>query len=76
VFWVFDSSILSAEHKIVQRDSDTGDKCHHEIEGGPNKFFGKLIKKVPFGDFLTCEDGKFRNLDSRDAERFSQIYGR
>ena len=56
-FWIFDSSILPSQCSIVQKDSLTGDTCHHNVLGFARKNDAKKFFKVHFDtmrDTLIC----------------------
>ena len=76
VFWEFDSGLIPSQCRIEQVDSDTGDKCHHEIKGvsktSLNRVLRDLRKTWDIGQLSICDplcgspDG-FRPLKPSDV---------
>jgi hypothetical protein len=67
IFWEFDSNTtLPATATITQKDSESGDTCHYNIEGLSRKESKSIIYGVSIENCFICEDGVIRPLTAED----------
>ena len=69
IFWRVPSEDIPETCVVQQKDSETGDVCHHNIQGWPKNEVRQYFKKVPLTDFLICADGGTRPITRLEAER-------
>jgi hypothetical protein len=57
IIWIFNKNILPSKASLIQVNSTTGDKCHHNIEGISNG----VAKRIFMNNFDLLKDGKICN---------------
>ena len=55
IFWEFDGNYFPG-CSFEQETSDSGDECHHNMNGLSNNQAGKIIKKLPIEDLRLCAE--------------------
>ena len=72
IFWKFSSTQLPAGHELQQQDSQSGDKCHHNIFNVSDKSAKDILKQVQENDFtgfnICDENNNCRQLNQNDIE--------
>lgn len=72
VFWVLDDSVLPTGSRLIQKDSHSGDKCHHNITDIPKTAARQLFKRQDWRSFFVCRNGHYDHLTENDVARFAQ----
>jgi hypothetical protein len=67
VFWEFDSEQSLPSHAtLVQKDSESGDSCHYNIQGISINESKRIIYAVPVNNCSVCDNGIIRQLTLED----------
>lgn len=67
IFWEVPSSTFGKQGcHCEQIISDTGDPCHHNIMGIPEKEARRIIISVPTHEFMLCDSQGIRPLQESD----------
>ena len=61
--------------KLVQDDSDTGDKCHHDLVGMTDKQLKKILKSNSITTFQYCRSGQPQSLTLEILEELAKAEG-
>jgi hypothetical protein len=69
IYWRFAEAVFPAGTPIVQETSDSGDECHHNVEGMSDKALKKIFKAVDFHAFEVCQNGHASRLTDADVKR-------
>ena len=75
VFWPFEDKIIPSKCKFVQKDSDSGDKCHYVIENMSDKQAKRLFNQhgnLPnnLKKLKICDNCLPRQLKDSDIKNF------
>lgn len=72
MFWEVPPEILGRQGcSLEQIDSVSGDPCHHNIMGIPEKEARRIIIKVPTHEFKICDSKGIRPLTESDLPSVS-----
>ncbi len=53
----------------MQKTSDTGDECHHNIVGLSDREARNALKDAPIDEMMVCENGTHRPLTISDIPK-------
>lgn len=67
-FWRVQSHAFPKVVEIVQKDSDTGDRCHQELFKYPRNQRRKVMPGLTIAQFEVCDGFESRTLTLRDIE--------
>ena len=68
IFLRFRVEEIPAGHSLAQCDSDSGDACHHLVNGLGKKFGKRLVERTPLDRYEICDAGSCRALTIEDIE--------
>jgi hypothetical protein len=74
IFWVFNRDIIPKDCDFIQRDSDTGDKCHYDIVNLSAKKAKKIFNKYNYNglkNFQICDNNHPRQLEQADLSKLT-----
>ena len=69
IFWEVPTEDIPEGCSLPQSDSESGDKCHHNIIGWGEKKSKAYIKKKAFDTYLICDPNGVRPLTKEDLEK-------
>src|SRR5258706_3915532 len=57
IFWIFAATALPPGYRLERKDSQTGDRCHHNLLGLTDRQLRNLIINVPLSAMSICRNG-------------------
>lgn len=68
IYWEIPAEDIPTECEYPQSDSESGDKCHHNIKNWSEKESKKYIKKKSLDTYLICDPNGTRSLTKEDLD--------
>lgn len=68
MYWPVDEALLPDGHTIMQCDSSSGDKCHHDVTGISRSDSKRIVKAIQVSACMVCDDGAERAAKMSDLK--------